>query len=349
MVQEVSPGQEVEFTIQARNDLCENRTSGRDIFEVSVYQFKPPAEEGAKPEKIDVENKIEDLDNGKYICRYSAVQEGEVEIRILFQDDKGNMVPLRGSPYKAGMKAGFKENDGKMVGEALKKYISSEIKRLQELMSSTKNEINTKDKDKDMTNVKQLLKVKENVENTQAEQENINLQIDQLDESIKLMLDNKKIKEADQKSFLTINKNWQDVKKMAKDVKKEIQPLVDHEKENNNKNIKTLEEEITHFTQEMRKREFFQYKCGVTLAIEKLGGVFDELKVFEDKIEDYGDNARKFGNPDLINKAIKDIEGIKITVKAMNELWRHIEFCQNSFEKFQSSKWTDTDPGDMED
>ena len=99
----------------------------------------------------------------------------------------------------------------------------------------------------------------------------------------------------------------------------------------------------------MRKREFFQYKCGVTVAIEKLGGVFDELKVFEDKIEDYGGNAKKFGTPDMINKAIKDIEGIKITVKAMNELWRHIEFCQNSFETFLTTKWTGTDPGDMED
>jgi len=99
----------------------------------------------------------------------------------------------------------------------------------------------------------------------------------------------------------------------------------------------------------MRKREFFQYKCGVKTAIEKLGGVFDELKVFEDKIDDYGDNAKKFGNPDLINKAIKDIDGIKITVKAMNELWQHIEFCQGSFEKFLTTKWIETDPSDMED
>jgi len=40
------------------------------------------------------------------------------------------MVPLRGSPYKAMVTGGFKENDGKMVGEALKKYISTELKRL---------------------------------------------------------------------------------------------------------------------------------------------------------------------------------------------------------------------------
>ena len=114
--------------------MGENRTSGRDVFEVSVCQFKPAEEEGAKPTRVEIESTIHDLDNGKYNVKYTAPEEGEVEIKILFQDDKGNMVPLRGSPYKAGMKAGFKENDGKMVGEAMKKYISSEVKRLQELM-----------------------------------------------------------------------------------------------------------------------------------------------------------------------------------------------------------------------
>jgi len=64
------------------------------------------------------------------------------------------MVPLRGSPYKSKLTPGFKENDGKMVGEALKKYIATEIKRLQDLMQTTKSDINTKDKEKDMTNVK---------------------------------------------------------------------------------------------------------------------------------------------------------------------------------------------------
>lgn len=84
MYHEVSPGFETEFTIQARNDLGENRTSGRDNFEVSVCQFKPPAEEGAKPERVELESSVHDLDNGKYNVKYSAPEEGEVEIRILF-------------------------------------------------------------------------------------------------------------------------------------------------------------------------------------------------------------------------------------------------------------------------
>jgi len=84
----------------------------------------------------------------------------------------------------------------------------------------------------------------------------------------------------------------------------------------------------------MRKREFFQYKCGSKNALEKLDGVFGELKVFEDKIEDYGFNAAKFGYPDQINKAERDIDTIKITVENMKALWDHINNCQNTFEGF---------------
>jgi len=77
----------------------------------------------------------------------------------------------------------------------------------------------------------------------------------------------------------------------------------------------------------MKKREFFQYKCGSKNALEKLDGVFGELKVFEEKIADYGENAEKFGNPELIVKANKDIDAIKITVENMKALWDHIDRC----------------------
>jgi len=99
----------------------------------------------------------------------------------------------------------------------------------------------------------------------------------------------------------------------------------------------------------MRKREFFQYKCGALIALEKLDGVFSELKVFEDKIVDYGQNAIKFGNPDQINKAERDIDTIKITVENMKALWDHIDCCQKQFETFYCHKWVETQPFEMED
>jgi hypothetical protein len=52
------------------------------------------------------------------------------------------------------------------------------------------------------------------------------------------------------------------VRKIAKETKKEIEPKVSAFSDSNNFNIKRLEEGITTFTQEMKKREFFQYACG---------------------------------------------------------------------------------------
>jgi hypothetical protein len=70
-----------------------------------------------------------------------------------------------------------------------------------------------------------------------------------------------------------------------------------------------------------------------------LDGVFDELKTFEDQIADYGSNAAKFGSPNQIDKATKDIEQIKITIDNMKVLWDHIDVCMRRFEDFYKMKW----------
>lgn len=80
-----------------------------------------------------------------------------------------------------------------------------------------------------------------------------------------------------------------------------------------------------------------------------LGEVFDELKEFETSKDVLGENARKFGNADLITKAVKDIEAIKINVGYMKSLWDHIETCQQSFSRFMGTKWIETEPFVMED
>jgi len=149
--------------------------------------------------------------------------------------------------------------------------------------------------------------------------------------------------------FNKLSGTWTNIKKQGKEVSKTIKPLVIQENDINNHNIKKLEEDITTFTQEMKKREFFQYSCGATVAIAKLDGVYGELKIFEDGRDNYGDFAEKFNNPELIQKAVKDIEGIKMTIDNMKSLWDHVDVCQKAFSRFMNNKWIDTQPFDMED
>lgn len=263
-------------------------------------------------------------------------------------DDKENMVPIRGSPYIAKFVPGAKPADNLMTGPVMVTNFKEELTGLTELMQAKEKAINLKDKD--LKNVKALLGVKTEVEAVATKSDNVNLQIDQLAETM-ILFGNQKVNiPKDQTTkFNKLNGTWANIKKSAKEVQKTIKPLVVQENDINNHNIKMLEEHITTFTQEMKKREFFQYVCGAAKAIEKLDGVYSELKIFEDGRDTYGDFADKFGNPELIQKAVKDIEGIKLTIDNMKQLWDHIDVVQKAFSGFMNNKWIETEPFEMED
>jgi len=119
-----------------------------------------------------------------YLCRYTCDDEATVAIDIAFLNDKEQMVPIRGVPFSASFKAIASSKDNLMTGSAMDRQIKKELERLATLMGDSKKELTTKDKD--LADVKALLKVKANVEETQANTDLITLNIDQLDESLKL-------------------------------------------------------------------------------------------------------------------------------------------------------------------
>jgi len=92
LLQDVKPGEPVEFMIVARNDLGENRSSGRDSFEVKVTQAVPVPEDNedpdAKPTVRTIECNVQDTDDGTYHCSYTVEDECAVSIDIKFLDDK---------------------------------------------------------------------------------------------------------------------------------------------------------------------------------------------------------------------------------------------------------------------
>jgi hypothetical protein len=212
LLEDVAPGTPVEFLVQARNDENKNRQSGRDKFEVRIRKIRDKAEavveeeepaeeeeeldEDGEPivrEKVQVransaDDKIDcevvDTDQGFYKCKYVMPDEGKVRVEVLFEDDKQNMVHIRGSPYKASFNSAAKPAENTMTGGALERHVKAEIQRLQDYMTLTKKDVNTKDKD--MKDVKQLLGVKETVEGIVNNSDKTTLSIDQLDEALLL-------------------------------------------------------------------------------------------------------------------------------------------------------------------
>ena len=91
--------------------------------------------------------------------------------------------------------------------------------------------------------------------------------------------------------------------------------------------IKKFEEDLKVYTTELKKRDVYYYKTGVVDSKKKLGSVGEEIAEFDQKLIDYGYNAQKFGNPDLISNSIKQVDGIKGEIQSMVTLWDHIDLC----------------------
>jgi hypothetical protein len=56
---------------------------------------------------------------------------------------------------------------------------------------------------------------------------------------------------------------WAGLQKLAKDIRKEITPLVNNETEKATNLIKKLEEDLKVFISDLKKRDFYFYKTGV--------------------------------------------------------------------------------------
>jgi dynein heavy chain len=338
LLHEGSVGHPTEFLIQARNELGENRKSGRDNFQVRVLKVGDNSE---------IPSTLTDKDNGTYSVKYEVTEECDAKIEILFEDDKGKMVHVRGSPYKSSFKAAAPANANNLTGPAMVKYISSGLEELHSfILESTKG---AQTKDKNIQDVKTLISVKDYVDTVFAQTEEIILKLDCLEESLKMFQEHGIAKDSQVKQIKKLSDEFVNLRKLAKDIRKEITPMVQAEKEKTTNMIKKFEEDLKAYTTELKKRDFYQYKTGAQDSKARLALVGDELKQFDDRTVDLGYNANKFDNPDMIQNSIKSVEGIKQEIANMVVLWDFIQKMQETFEENMRSQWVKSNPTEMED
>lgn len=287
------------------------------------------------------------MENGQYFVKYMVEQEGDVIIDVTFLDDKGKIVPVRGSPYTASFVEGIKPEMNHTFGPCLPKCTSKAIEQVSSWMKETSNSANIKDKN--LEDIKVLISVVDAVKQVNDQNDSMMLQLDQLEETLSLLMTHNMAKESQIKATKKLFDDWTNIKKLAKDMKKEITPLVATETLKNTNAITKLEDDLKVYQQEMKKRDFYKYDCGREMASKKLDGVFVEINDFETKINDFGYISSKFSNGNMIDNAQKMVDTIKVEVTNMRGLWDHISYCQQIFQNNLAVKWEVTNCGDMED
>jgi len=139
------------------------------------------------------------------------------------------MVPLRGSPYRASFSGKSAAGVNNIVGPAMEKYIKSSLEELHTfILEATKG---AQTKDKNIQDVKTLISVKDYVDSVYNKNDEIILKLDCLEETLKMFSERGHPKDAQVKQSKKLVDEFNNLKKLAKDIRKEITPLVQSEKE----------------------------------------------------------------------------------------------------------------------
>jgi dynein heavy chain len=144
-------GVETIFYIQTRNIKNENRTSGRDNFEIQIYTESEEVEENEEGEEIQttvqnpIEYKIEDLDNGQYKIEYTSDKPAEVFLDIQYSSEVQKAAQIRGGPFKATFTEDAPAENNTFTGPSMQKYISSRLNEIDTFIHETSEGIDTSD------------------------------------------------------------------------------------------------------------------------------------------------------------------------------------------------------------
>jgi len=279
----------------------------------------------------------------KYTCETAC----EVEIKIAYQNNKGDWQTVRGSPYTASFSLEAEAKNNTLTGPALVKNAQKQIESLGTFMKETHAGATVKNKD--LTDTKTLIGVKDCMEQVYVQNAEKTLLLDQLDESLKFLANNGVSKDKEIKQTKRLFDEWTSLKVLAKNVKKEIAPLVESESKKNSAVIAKHEEALKAYTAAMKKRPFYRYDTGPAQAVEFLAAVDTEIQEFQDSTDSLKYNAEKFEHPQAIEASESKIVEIRTEVGLMKELWDHIANCSQIFDGYMTNTWEETKTDDMEE
>lgn len=262
-------------------------------------------------------------------------------------DGKNKWHTVRGSPYTASFTNAADPKVNSLTGPAMIKNIQDTIARTKANFEETSE--GAKIANKDLSEVKTLIGVKDCVEHVQNQAKPITLSLDQLYESIQFLSANGISKDKEAKQVKKLFDEWTSLKKIAKETKKEIAPLVDSESKKNQQTITKFEETLKAYTTDLKKREFYKYDTGKARADETLEAVRMEIDTFKNKLAELQFSSIKFEHPDAINASQAQIEVIETEMDAMSRLWDHAGYCQGIFNENLQTTWYKTNSDEMEE
>lgn len=314
------------FFIQARNDLGENRKSGADKFIVKINQ-----------EDQEIPYEIQDRDDGSYVVTYQP-NEGDINIQVLFEDEKLDQLHIRGSPFTASFMKGASVKNNDPLGPLMSQFISGTLANLEHFIQATQDGITIKNK-AFSEDVRGLLKIKGHIEDVESQADHVLLKMDELNETLNMFERMDIHKETEHRKLRRLIDSWVSLQKQAREAKKDIAPAVNTESEKTKQQIKNFEEELKVYSQNIKKQEYQKYDTPVDKSLKLLDSEQEKLNQHKAYLSEMEFLSQHFGFPEIVQGCTRQLEANVTEITVMRQLWDHISLILNTYDRYLNSNW----------
>lgn len=365
LMNENAVGIPTSFYIQAKNINNENRSSGNDEFKIEIYYVDPveaeielaetkeeTQEEVGQETEQEIEREmipfeLEDCNDGKYKVIFTVEKESQVKINASFKNEKEELETIRGAPFC--MSAVHKENgNNEITGPIIKEYLSKRSAEISQFIQISKENINPENGEFE-TNVFDLLRILESIQNFNAQKDSSLLELEVILETLRnlqsLGVQNKTEQELTKKMM----KGVQQLQKLSTETERKIKPNVKIESKNCLKKIDSFEEKLKTYILKIRKSQIYKYQTGEAKVFEIFEQMEIDIEQFQKELSDFEYFTKMFEFPEKINSSQKSLDMINNEVKVVRTLWTHIKDIKDLFQTYLQTKWEMVDAQQMQE
>lgn len=144
-------------------------------------------------------------------------------------------------------------------------------------------------------------------------------------------------------------KEWAKLTKEAEKLRKDLEPLINSEREKNSQNISAFEEQLKGVNNAVKDEAYQLYETGTEKSYEGLDQFANKLDQLSQRLEQFQFLANGFDDEAITNGCRALLEKMNLNYNSMRELWDHIKLTLTRFNEIYNRAFEEAKTEEIED
>lgn len=340
-------GHPVSVVIQAKDSQGMNRICGMDFFTVSIATVTAKKDKELIEPVEGLEPVIADQTDGTHMVNWTYPSPGLYDVSVSFDGTfAGKQGHVRGSPFRVLVEADGDKVKNELTGPLMMKYVVDTTKNTKDYATKNLKELK---KTIPKEEVDALIKVKEVLQDVEAQRKNLELSTDSNRSALQYLKSRGGAMDKQLEALELSSSLWADVSKQVPLTGNAIIPLT--------KNWSVIiEQEVEEYCKIMQQKlkdsktaMFWDDSLTVEQARTALAEAATKLSAEKDALAQKASLTKTFEFPQLVKSAVEVVDEMILDITEMGKVWDVIEGLTTFVTESKNILWREMNTDDLDE